>query len=78
MKLSLLANLFALRAGKVSAHGGVYFYVVDGVTFNGYRWFKPPEGQRDLIQRCWCYLPLEYPLPPNVTCNYNGEVLPDS
>ncbi|RYP65843.1 hypothetical protein DL770_008920 [Monosporascus sp. CRB-9-2] len=37
MKLWLHAGLFALGAKEVSAHGGVYFYVIDGVAFNGAR-----------------------------------------
>ncbi|RYP54981.1 hypothetical protein DL768_000297 [Monosporascus sp. mg162] len=76
MKLWLLAGPFALRAREVSAHGSVYFYVTDGVTFQ--RWFEPPEGQRGLIQRRWHYLPLEDPLSPNLTCNHNGEAVPGS
>ncbi|RYP56501.1 hypothetical protein DL771_011820 [Monosporascus sp. 5C6A] len=56
----------------------VCFYVIDGVTFNGYKWFEPPETQRDLIQCGWHYLPFQDRLPSNLTCNYNDEAVPGS
>ncbi|OCL12419.1 lytic polysaccharide monooxygenase [Glonium stellatum] len=57
---------------KASAHGGIYSYEIDSVHYEGNRWFDPDRGQES-IQRRWYVSPVEDPLSPNITCNYDGS-----
>ncbi|KAF2468490.1 glycoside hydrolase [Lindgomyces ingoldianus] len=77
MKPSLVTSLIAFANGAY-AHGGVYSYEIDGVHYDGYKWFDPPDNQTNLMQRRWYYWPVQDPLSENITCNYNGAAVPSA
>ncbi|KAF2657953.1 lytic polysaccharide monooxygenase [Lophiostoma macrostomum CBS 122681] len=71
MKTSAAVSILAFTLGA-GAHGGVYSYEIDGVIYNGYKWFEPPHNQTNLIQRRWTMWPVEDPSSSNLTCNFDG------
>ncbi|KAK8081166.1 hypothetical protein PG997_008984 [Apiospora hydei] len=75
MRLSLATSLVALT-GHTLAHGGVQRYIIDDVTYKGYVWHEPFEGQSDLIQRSWHSYPITDPQSSNMTCNFKGAAVP--
>ncbi|KAK2611901.1 hypothetical protein N8I77_005218 [Diaporthe amygdali] len=71
-----LATSLIVFTGHVLAHGGVQNYTIDSLTYPGYQWSKPYEGQIDLIQRSWHAYPITDPASINMTCNFKGAAVP--
>ncbi|KAH8600697.1 glycosyl hydrolase family 61-domain-containing protein [Bisporella sp. PMI_857] len=80
----LIITLALCFLGTAVAHGGVYWYDIDGTQYKGYLWNifdskgnpipNPPAVPS--IQRRWDLNPIEDPKSSNITCNFDGARTP--
>ncbi|RDL39846.1 Uncharacterized protein BP5553_04186 [Venustampulla echinocandica] len=84
MKSQVIACFISLAA-VVLSHGGIFFYIIDGIRYAGNTWlldayaggvYPTPDPPPPSIQRRWYYAPIFDPMSKNMTCSYDGASTP--
>ncbi|TFK25259.1 cellulose-growth-specific protein [Coprinopsis marcescibilis] len=76
MQTRFLALCLSLLVGKIAAHGAVQSYVINGVLYEGYQPFLPPDDQVTIGRPFPGIDPLRGTDNMNLSCNNDGWAAP--